>query len=144
MKKVEESTSKAQKFEGTMTIKELAEQVNLTPRSIRYYEEIGILGGISRDAYNRRRYSKRDVYFLRLLKRAKNLLGLNLKEIKELSLLFNYLDPKEKKIIKSSIKILNGHNKRITAKQEGLEVTKKILTDEIQRLESLLKGKTIL
>ena len=63
MKKANESTSEKREFEKTMTTKELAEKVKLTPRSIRYYEEIGILGGISRDPYNRRRYTERDVYF---------------------------------------------------------------------------------
>lgn len=139
MKKAEESTSEVREFEKTMTTKELAEKVKLTPRSIRYYEEIGILGGISRDPYNRRRYSERDIYFLKLLKRAKNLLGLSLNEIKELSLLFHSPNPTEKEVIERSIEMFKEHIKRISAQEEQLKITKSILIDESERLQSLLK-----
>lgn len=139
MKKANESTSEMREFEKTMTTKELAEKIKLTPRSIRYYEEIGILGGISRDPYNRRRYSERDIYFLKLLKRAKNLLGLSLNEIKELSLLFHSPNPTEKKVIERSIEMLKEHIKRISAQEGQLKITKSILIDESERLQSLLK-----
>lgn len=139
MKKANESTSEKREFEKTMTTKELAEKVKLTPRSIRYYEEIGILGGISRDPYNRRRYSERDIYFLKLLKRAKNLLGLSLNEIRELSLLFHSPNPTERKVIERSIEMFKEHIKRISAQEEQLKITKSILIDESERLQSLLK-----
>lgn len=139
MKKAEESTFELREFEKTMTIKELAEKVKLTPRCIRYYEEIGILGGISRDPYNRRKYSKRDIYFLKMVKRAKNLLGLSLNEIKELSLLFQSPNPTEKEVIERSIEMLKGHIKRISTQEEQLKITKSILIDESERLQSLLK-----
>lgn len=139
MKKANESTSEKREFEKTMTTKELAEKVKLTPRSIRYYEEIGILGGISRDPYNRRRYTERDVYFLKLLKRAKNLLGLSLNEISELSSLFQSPDPTEKEVIERSIEMLKEHIKRVSAQEEQLKVSKSILVNESERLQSLLK-----
>lgn len=139
MKKAEESTSELREFEKTITIKELAEKVKLTPRTIRYYEEIGILGGISRDPYNRRKYSKRDIYFLKLVKRAKNLLGLSLNEIKELSLFFQSPNPTEKEVIERSIEMLKGHIKRISTQEEQLKITKSILIDESERLQSLQK-----
>ncbi len=121
----------------TMTIKELAEKVNLTPRTIRYYEQIGLLNGIVRDQYNRRRYNEGDVYVLILVKRAKQLLGLSLEEIKEL-LVHLLEDPTEKKVIHRSIEMLRKQVKKVETKQQELKATRSILIKEIHRLESLL------
>ncbi len=121
----------------TMTIKELAEKVNLTPRTIRYYEQIGLLNGIVRDQYNRRRYNEGDVYVLILVKRAKQLLGLSLEEIKEL-LVHLLEDPTEKKVIHRSIEMLRKQVKKVETKQQELKATRNILIKEIDRLESLL------
>ncbi len=120
-----------------MTIKELAERVNLTPRTIRYYEQIGLLNGIVRDQYNRRRYNERDVYVLTLVQRAKHLLGLSLEEIKEL-LVHLLEDPTEKKVIHRSIEMLRKQVKKVETKQQELRDTRSILIKEIDRLESLL------
>jgi DNA-binding transcriptional MerR regulator len=121
----------------TMTIKELAEKVNLTPRTIRYYEQIGLLNGIVRDQYNRRRYNEGDVYVLILVKRAKQLLGLSLEEIKEL-LVHLLEDPTEKKVIHRSVEMLRKQVKKVETKQQELRATRNILIKEIDRLESLL------
>jgi DNA-binding transcriptional MerR regulator len=121
----------------TMTIKELAEKVNLTPRTIRYYEQIGLLNGIVRDQYNRRRYNERDVYVLTLVKRAKHLLELGLEEIKEL-LVHLLEDPTEKKVIHRSIEMLRKQVKKVETKQQELRATQSILIKEIDRLVSLL------
>jgi len=77
VKKKKNSQEKSDNQEG-MTIKEVAEKVGLTPRTIRYYEEIGILNGIKRDPYSHRRYTQKDLYRLTLTKRAKELLHLSL------------------------------------------------------------------
>ena len=66
-------------------IGELAERTGTTPRTIRYYEEIGLLpaaGG--REAGRHRLYSERDVAHLRDALRLKELLGVSLEELKEL------------------------------------------------------------
>jgi len=120
-----------------MTIKILAEKTNLTPRSIRYYEQIGILTGIKRDPYNRRRYTKYDLYLLSLVKRARDVLGLSLKEIKDLAF-FHHKEPTEKKIIKHSIKLLYEQIKKIQQKKREMHITEEILIKEIDRLESLI------
>ena len=120
-----------------MTIKILAEKANLTPRSIRYYEQLGILTGIKRDPYNRRRYTKDDLYFLRLVKRARDILGLSLKEIKALAF-FHYKEPTEKKMIKHSIKLLNEQVKKTERQKKEVQITKEILIKEINRLETLI------
>ncbi len=66
-----------------LTIGELAGELQLNPKTIRYYEEVGLLPEPRRSDSGYRLYSKYEMERLRLVKRAK-LLGLSLAEIKEL------------------------------------------------------------
>ncbi|MDP2954501.1 MAG: MerR family transcriptional regulator [Chloroflexota bacterium] len=66
-----------------LTIGELAGELQLNPKTIRYYEEVGLLSKPRRSESGYRLYSRDDIERLRLVKRAK-LLGLSLAEIKEL------------------------------------------------------------
>jgi MerR family transcriptional regulator, repressor of the yfmOP operon len=68
-----------------MRIGEVAKLAGTTPRTIRYYEEIGLLpaaGG--REAGAHRTYAEADVDRLAELLRLKDLLGISLEELKEL------------------------------------------------------------
>jgi MerR family Zn(II)-responsive transcriptional regulator of zntA len=66
-----------------LTIGELAGELQLNPKTIRYYEEIGLLPEPRRSESGYRLYSMYEMERLRLVKRAK-LLGLSLAEIKEI------------------------------------------------------------
>ena len=65
-------------------IGEVAERVGVTPRTIRYYEEIGLLPGGSRIKGAHRLYDDNDVERLAELTRLRDLLNLSLDELKEL------------------------------------------------------------
>jgi MerR family transcriptional regulator, repressor of the yfmOP operon len=66
-----------------LRIGEVAKRVGVTPRTIRYYEEIGLLPeGGEREAGRHRTYSEGDVERLRDALRLKGLLGLSLDELK--------------------------------------------------------------
>jgi DNA-binding transcriptional MerR regulator len=67
-----------------LRIGEVAERLGTTPRTIRYYEEIGLLGGGEREAGRHRTYEESDVERLSDALRFKQLLGLSLEELKEL------------------------------------------------------------
>jgi MerR family transcriptional regulator, repressor of the yfmOP operon len=68
-----------------LRIGEVARRVGTTPRTIRYYEEIGLLpAGGERQAGRHRLYGERDVQRLRDALRLKELLGVSLDELKEL------------------------------------------------------------
>jgi DNA-binding transcriptional MerR regulator len=64
-----------------LRIGEVAEQVGITTRTIRYYEELGLLGADTRDKGARRLYTEADVVRLRELIRLRDLLGLSLDEL---------------------------------------------------------------
>jgi DNA-binding transcriptional MerR regulator len=70
---------------GELRIGEVAKLAGTTPRTIRYYEEIGLLpvsGGREPGAH--RSYAESDVERLTELLRLKDLLGLSLEELKQL------------------------------------------------------------
>jgi DNA-binding transcriptional MerR regulator len=70
---------------SALRIGEVAKLVGTTTRTIRYYEEIGLLGGGSdREAGRHRFYADADVERLREALRLKALLGVSLDELKEL------------------------------------------------------------
>lgn len=69
----------------TMRIGEVAELTGTTPRTIRYYEEIGLLsGGTERELGKHRCYSQADVDRIREIVRLKDLLGLSLEQLSQL------------------------------------------------------------
>jgi len=68
-----------------MRIGEVAEAVGTTSRTIRYYEEIGLLRRTDeRESGKHRTYTEQDVERLRDALRLKELLGLSLEELREL------------------------------------------------------------
>jgi MerR family transcriptional regulator, repressor of the yfmOP operon len=71
--------------ESALRIGEVARLVGTTPRTIRYYEEIGLLpSGDARESGRHRVYGEREVERLREALHLKGLLGLSLEELKDL------------------------------------------------------------
>lgn len=66
-----------------LTIGELARELHLNPKTIRYYEQVGLLPKPRRSESGYRLYSRDEMQRLQLVKRSK-LLGLSLAEIKEI------------------------------------------------------------
>ncbi|MDX6450494.1 MAG: MerR family transcriptional regulator, repressor of the yfmOP operon [Gaiellaceae bacterium] len=76
----------AQPDENAYRIGEVAERVGVTTRTIRYYEELGLLGcDTGRPKGAHRLYSDADVSRLQELIRLRDLLGLSLDELVELA-----------------------------------------------------------
>ena len=71
--------------ERTLRIGELAELTGTTPRTIRYYEEIGLLGGATERTQGKHRcYTEADVERVREIIRLRDLLGLSLEQLSQL------------------------------------------------------------
>jgi DNA-binding transcriptional MerR regulator len=66
-----------------LRIGELAERTGVTPRTIRYYEEIGLLGRGERRKGEHRTYDESDADRILELTRLRDLLGLSLDELKQ-------------------------------------------------------------
>jgi DNA-binding transcriptional MerR regulator len=70
---------------GLMRIGEVAELTGTTPRTIRYYEEIGLLGArAQREQGKHRCYTAEDVDRIREIVRLRDLLGLSLEQLTQL------------------------------------------------------------
>ena len=72
---------------GGHRIGEIAQRLGLTERTIRYYEEVGLLESIKRVEGGRRVYTDDDVGRLRFIQKLK-MLGLTLQEMLELERLY--------------------------------------------------------
>jgi DNA-binding transcriptional MerR regulator len=71
--------------ERTLRIGELAQQSGTTPRTIRYYEEIGLLGGGAQRLQGKHRaYTEADVDRVKEIIRLRDLLGLSLEQLSQL------------------------------------------------------------
>jgi DNA-binding transcriptional MerR regulator len=72
--------------DDALRIGEVAKRTGTTPRTIRYYEEIGLLpAGAGRPSGSHRSYGPDDVERLQDLLRLKDLLGLSLDELREVA-----------------------------------------------------------
>lgn len=121
----------------TMSIGELAQRMDITTRTVRYYEEMGLLVGAIRAPNGRRIYNEEHLYQLRLIRRGKLLLGLSLAEIKELVEVFRQTGT-EKSVIQRSIEILASHLDEVEDKLKKLESYHALLAGEIKRVKGLL------
>ena len=65
------------------SIGEIAKKLDMSQRTIRYYEEIGLLNSIKRVEGGRRIYTEADFRRLKLIKRLK-IMGMTLSEMQEL------------------------------------------------------------
>lgn len=83
--------------EATFTITELSREFDVTPRTIRYYEDQGLL--FPQRSGLQRVYSKRDRTRLRLALRGKRL-GLSLAEIKGMIDMYDTAQDEEEQLVK--------------------------------------------
>lgn len=75
--------SRQESMRDDLRIGQVAERLGLNPKTIRYYEEIGLLPPAERSASGYRRYGAQDVERLGFIRRAKAL-GLSLDEIHDI------------------------------------------------------------
>jgi DNA-binding transcriptional MerR regulator len=73
--------------EALLTVAEVRERTGLSARTLRYYEELGLLPGVRRRAGGRRVYGPDEIERLRFIQRLKAL-GLSLADIKELNAVY--------------------------------------------------------
>lgn len=119
-------------------ISELAKLYNVTTRTIRYYEELGLLKP-ERTTGNKRIYSKAEVVKMKLIVRGKKY-GFTLEEIKEMVLLFDK-DRTGRKQLERTIEYSQQKISEVEQKIEELQEMKKemeeILTKFTEKLDKL-------
>ena len=122
----------------TWTISELSKEFDLTPRTIRFYEDHGILNP-AREGRNRV-YVSRDRTRLKLALRGKRL-GLQLSEICQL--IDMYEGPRDTvPQLAHYMSVLSAHRKMLEQQRHDLEETLSEIVQQQAVCETLLKEKT--
>jgi DNA-binding transcriptional MerR regulator len=104
-------------------IGEIAKRVGLTPRTIRYYEDIGLLNSVRRVEGGRRIFTDDDVRRLKFINRLK-LLGLSLDEMKKLEELYLTFRSNEK-VLPHLLGVLSRQIQAIDARIDQLKILKR-------------------
>ncbi len=108
-------------------IGELANLVNMSPRTIRYYEEIGLLNSVKRIEGGKRVYTEKDIQRLKFITRLKHL-GLTLSEMSELEDIYQ-IHRTNKKVLPRLLELLDNHALKI---DERINHLTKLKTDILQ------------
>jgi DNA-binding transcriptional MerR regulator len=134
--------------ERALRIGEVADRVGVTTRTIRYYEERGLLGQESARAKGAHRlYEEADVTRLQELIRLRDLLGLTLEELVELAEAEearaalrgqweeSASDEERARIVEAAIPLVERQLELLTARQETLAAFAAELKDKLSRLK---------
>ncbi len=128
------------KNEASTQIGELAKQLNITTRTIRYYEEIGLMGATERLGGGTRTYNVNDVLRLKFILKLKQL-GISLKEIQELSDIFDINAQNFKTITPKLIEILDQHISKVDAKMASLSSLRQDIVEYRVRFTDMLASR---
>ena len=113
------------------TIEQVATRTNLTKRTLRYYEEMGLLPPSKRTEGNYRRYTEADVQLVERIKELRELLSFSLNEIREL-----LQAEEERGQIKQAFRTETDTSNKITQ----LERSDEILRMQVQLVEQKIAG----
>ena len=118
----------------TFTITELAQEFDVTPRAIRFYEDVGLLEPAR--AGRNRVYTQRDRTRLKLTLRGKRL-GLSLQEVKQL--VDMYESPADTtQQLQAFLSVLQDHRMQLEQQLDDIEVTLAEITQHEDRCKRLL------
>ncbi len=121
----------------TYPIGELSRMVNLSQRTIRYYEEIGLLQSIRRIEHGKRVYTDDDVRRLRFINKLK-VLGLSLAEMVALEKIYRN-QRNNREIIPKLLAILDERAAQIDERINQLNALK----NEIRGYQNRLRAKNL-
>lgn len=116
------------------TITELAQEFDVTPRTIRFYEDVGLLQP-AREA-GRRIYTYRDRTRLKLTLRGKRL-GLSLSEIRELVQMYDSPSDTAPQLT-AFLQVLTEHRQQLLRQREDIEITLAEIAQHEARCRTLL------
>ena len=122
----------------TFTIAQLAEEFDVTPRAIRFYEDVGLMQPAR--AGRNRVYTQRDRTRLKLTLRGKRL-GLSLQEIKQL--VDMYESPADNAAqLQAFLQVLGDHRRQLEQQLDDIRVTLEEIGQHEARCRALLGPKS--
>ena len=112
-------------------IEQVATRTGLTKRTLRYYEEVGLLPPTGRTEGNYRLYSEDDIQHLERIKKLRDLLGFSLAEIREI------LDAEDER---GQIKVAYRQETEAAAKVAQLDRADELIQRQLQLIEQKIDG----
>ncbi len=125
------------KQEKSVQIGKLAKELGITTRTIRYYEEIGLMGESERLGGGTRTYTQDDILRLKFILKLKEL-GISLKEMQELAENYDINQQNFHTITPKLIEILDLHISKVDAKIANLSSLRSEIVDYRVRIMDLL------
>lgn len=119
-----------------LQIGELAKMLSITTRTIRYYEEIGLIPPPDRLERGTRIYDKEGITRLKFILKLKEL-GLSLKEMKELAQIYK-IHNNPSRIMPRLLELLDGHIQKIDNKISKLASLRRDIASYRQKISELL------
>ena len=113
------------------TIEQVATRTGLTKRTLRYYEEMGLLRPTDRTEGNYRRYSEADIERLERIKKLRDLLGFSLNDIRKL------LETDDER---GQLKVAYRNETDAAAKIARLDRADELIRSQIKLIEEKLAG----
>ncbi len=121
---------------GTIRIGDLARRTGLTIRTIRYYEELGLLESVKRVENGIRVYTAEDERRLRFIQRLK-VLGLSLQEMISLEKLYRK-ERTNRAVLPALIEVLDRHLAQTNERIASLESLRDLILRERERISKRL------
>ncbi len=113
------------------TIEQVATRTGFTKRTLRYYEEVGVLSPTGRTEGNYRRYSEADVERLERIRNLRELLGFSLADIREIM---------EAEDERGQIRVAYKHETEVAAKVAQLNRADELIRSQLHLIEKKLAG----
>ncbi len=126
--------------EKPVQIGELAKKLGITTRTIRYYEEIGLMGASERQGGGTRMYHREDILRLKFILKMKEL-GISLKEMQELAENFDIHNQNFDTITPQLLEILDLHIGKVDQKIANLSSLRQEIVAYRSRIVDILQGK---
>ena len=126
--------------EQSIAIGEVAKRLGITTRTIRYYEEIGLMGPPERLGGGTRMYGRPEVLRLKFILKLKEL-GISLKEMQTIAEYFDINDQNFGTLTPHLVDLLDGHIGKVDEKIASLSGLRREIVDYRGRIVDILQGK---
>ena len=106
----------------------------MSQRTIRYYEEIGLLNSIKRVEGGRRIYTDADLRRLKLIKRLK-IMGMTLSEMQELEAMWT-IEKSNDKVLRRLLELMGNQLQRLDDRIADLNILRNEIIEYQKRIKS--------
>ncbi|KQC11560.1 MAG: hypothetical protein APR62_09600 [Smithella sp. SDB] len=117
-----------------ISIGELAKKLEMSQRTIRYYEEIGLLNSIKRIEAGRRVYTEDDLRRLKLIKRLK-IMGMTLSEMQELEAMWT-IEKSNDNVLRRLLELMGNQLRRLEDRITDLNILRNEILEYQKRIQS--------